>query len=409
MEFLALTALVAGTLSAFWLFIRKHYFITAGTGFLMLCGVYTWLAYQFFDMTHYKLAFYANLSPEDLVKQSSFIFIKAGTTVAITAAFISFLFGVKIDFSTEKVKELLNNIVGKYDIIIVISVIIYTITYIYSYGSEIFIRYEYIPENRNDLLYSIVKIFTFPIFGILSIYSGKYIKYLLLFIIIALDFSASSRSAAVGLIIFSALSIIIGRRSFFWLLGSTVIVIYLFVSVLYARGLGLQGLYFNFLSSLDVYNMSVFFVENLNYIFLAGVAAAAYSTSLGLVNPSDFWAMINPLPGFIYPYDDNIIDNRINESAPVPAIVQIFGSGSVIFYVFYCILGVSWSLFDIKFSKKTYFLYIFASVFFLIGIAMSTQYNLRTFTRFLYYPAFLTILIYSWSRLFRAGKFVLNG
>lgn len=167
----------------------------------------------------------------------------------------------------------------------------------------------------------------------------------------------------------------------FWFFLSTAIAIEF-------RNHSLQGLFPNLvhLFTEGVELDSVFF--GLNYIFSYGAGVLGVMLNQVNYDPDLFYLAINPLPSSLIDISRVIHESKINPSAPFSAIGEIYSMGWFLSILILILIGLTISILEFI-TKRHKKLYVTVVLLVTLGTLLSYQYNLRGFSRLLYYTAML--------------------
>lgn len=391
---------VAMIMCAYLLYIRSYVMAAASIVFC-LCALYTKLMYKFFDMNQYLLTIYANAADIRMLDSYILYFTVSAILLCFPAIVLNALVPKQYDDRTVDITRFLPTSANR-DVLILCYIILYIAFYMYSYGYELIERSGYVPQNRNDAIFSVVKLNMVIVAGLAALMRARWLGFVLILVVTALEYAASSRGAALALATFAISSWMFWRTSKLENLGLVLLVIILHSAVLQSRSLPLQGLLPNAVVFGDLPKFLTYVMESANYLFIAGVGASAYADGLGLVREEDFFGMIDPRPSFLVGDQVQFFDNRINDSAPVPGIAQIYGSGlsyGLFTMTFVGVLGWVFSELMARYNKGAS---LILSLIYLVGLLMATQYNLRTFSRFMIYPLVFCLFYWAWSSLYSA-------
>ena len=272
------------------------------------------------------------------------------------------------------------------------------------------LRDTYHPTDANYVYLSIYKIMTLIL--IIFTYLNSSLKYfstcIALTVIVLISLSIGSRISIfyIGLILvlytFFAEKVRIVN-----VMLLSLIAVYTLTFVQYSRGLeeqGILGIYrhMDFNDSLSGIPFSMFYAFGFNTF----ITAATISEYLPSAKLSDFFIMINPLPGFMTDWYSINTRMTISKAVPFNSVGFIFSFGSGFTVVFYLMLGLVVGWLDgciqwVRIKSKIVSTFIWALL--VIFVLLHFQFTLRSSLRYLYYAVSVVLLFYFFSKLrFRA-------
>jgi hypothetical protein len=274
-------------------------------------------------------------------------------------------------------------------------VIFWALLFVFSYGVEdLWNRDVYIPELyfANGIKLATLVI---PIVGLLLGVKRQIFFKLAFFAIIALILlAASSRRLALFFAFFTIGLCINNRsRSRVYLVIGTMLTIWITSFVMLIRSNREQGLIVN-ITILFTSAATQEILYAFNYLTSFGVGLLAYSldTAYTVNNSVVLPYSLSPLPSFL---SGSIPQPRaLLGTAPYSAFSILFHSGFLIFTIYFFIAGLVFGYLHKFFLSRNVLFWIALILIYSLFTFFSTQYDLRTATRFIYYGMFLVPLYY---------------
>jgi len=270
-----------------------------------------------------------------------------------------------------------------------------------TYGKEIFLRSEYLPETNRGLTI-IIKILSFIEVIILGIIHRKHKllsnTYFILLIIISLG--TGSRSVFLFFLIYISLLFISQGNTLLNKVKFSFNIFLAFVFLAYImqlRGLDSHGI-IPYLESIASSKGEFIrsFLFNIYYSLIYGVFVTIKTIETSQLDWNIIFISINPLPGSIAGWYDYAEDMRINSYAPYSLHGRVFRTGTIFTIVYFFTTGFIFSYMEKKVRSllnKDKRLLAFTIVLILIlYIVYGFEYNMRAATRYIYYAFFIIFL-----------------
>lgn len=355
--------------------------------FLSLIYIYTFIGSQIFDFSE-NIPF-----SEQLVGNSNLI--ESGISYFLASMFfiIGIFFGekkyvygnysIKNNLISEKKIEL--NINSKFAILFSFFLLVFSFL-TFDFG-KILYRDTYVFEVNETMLNFYRLLFLIGVF-LCAFVNNKFLKYLLLFSILAYPFSMNSRLLVLGVLLFFSGSYF--KNKFLSIFDKNLFIIMMvlsIVSTLGLRGMEFQGLIPN-LFNLFVFNFnSDDIIASINYVTSFSVFATQYAIDNKIGDFKSFVLSINPMFGRFIDTKYLINNTKINIFAPAPAISLLYNQGFYIICLYYLCCGFIFNKILSLFRSNPFYSVFFG--IFLLFTFLNTQYLLRESVRLLYYCIFL--------------------
>lgn len=171
----------------------------------------------------------------------------------------------------------------------------------------------------------------------------------------------------------------------------------LYLLMLAFRSMPMQGIIplFNIFSSLSEYELpfgDLIVTYPLNN-FLSGVPQTGYVIEQSKIPIEKFFISINPLPGGLIGWEDAAKTMRVNRYVPYNALGELLNYGLVwagsYFFLFGWIVSFFQSQIEKMKSRGGSFIRLVVILFIVLFLIFSTQYHLRSATRFIVYAGLL--------------------
>jgi len=270
-----------------------------------------------------------------------------------------------------------------------------------TYGKEIFLRAEYLPETNRGLII-IIKILSFIEVIILGIIHRKHKllsnTYFILLILISLG--TGSRSVFLFFLIYISLLFISQGNT---LVNKVKFSFHIFLSfvflayIMQLRGLDSHGI-IPYLKSIVIFKGEFIrsFLFNIYYSLIYGVFVTIKTIQNSQLDWNIIFINLNPLPGSIAGWYDHAKDMRINTYVPYSLHGRVFKTGTIFTIVYFFTTGLIFSYMEKKvrsFLNKDKRLLAFTIVLILIlHIVYGFEYNMRAAIRYIYYAFFIIVL-----------------
>lgn len=262
-----------------------------------------------------------------------------------------------------------------------------------TYGSGVFMRSSY-HEVDSHIFHVLYKL-TLIISVIWLLFSSIRIRYLLVFIIILLSLSISSRVSG-GIFLIAGIAILGSNKkksAIFFTLG-----VFLELLALFFRGQQEHGLinylielYTNFSGLYDVLGFLVSYA--FNFSFFASLATFDLFQLKGITE-YDLLTMINPLPGLMTNWYEINTKYSLTKEAPFTSLGLLVYLLIYKSYGVFCVVGLSifvafldYTL--VKLSLRNKLIFLLSLLFGIFFVMFFYQYDLRTSMRYLYYSLFI--------------------
>jgi hypothetical protein len=302
---------------------------------------------------------------------------------------------LKLNFQIEEFNKTNTGLHRRFSLKPFIYILVYSLLIYLSYdGNEYFIREDYLPKDRDKVIYLFASIFGgFTTYIIISNSTPKIsILYLTFFLIMTLG--AASRFSFVYVVLYFILLFIFYRKqkiSFYVLLILLACIYFIYVASL--RSLDSHGLinYFSIynLLSIELINKGLFVIY---YIFDYGFYVLTNITQNPPLPVDYFLVAINPLPSFLIDVYDTVEQLRLNVYVPYSSIGELYLYGSSVYVPFAIFLGIILRIIDKMYSDSGINFKPFIILLVLVLSALFWQYNLRSFMRIIYYLLFVFII-----------------
>ena len=272
---------------------------------------------------------------------------------------------------------------------------------IFDYGSELFYRFNYIPQKSSMLktIYTILLIIL-SVLSAISLKHNRITAIITIVIVLLIGIGLGSRMATVDLIVFViTYSFMLKSKRIkikYFIIWIPLIIVFFGYNIALRTETNVHGLipYLNiFLKKPEVIYKNTLF--NIYYTFVYGFVATSETIKLYHGNIGNLITCINPMPGNLTNWYSFSQRMRINIYAPYTSIGELakFPIFSFIYYIF---LGYYFSYCDFYIKKsiqaKKLLVPAIIIILLLLFIMFSFEYNLRSSIRYLYYSAFILML-----------------
>lgn len=262
----------------------------------------------------------------------------------------------------------------------------------YNIGDLIYRDFYFIPPSFPKLaeISSLLSLFVALVCG----YKGGSVFTLLALLNASLLFSLNTRGMALFLILFFIASALRRNIHPFRLLLYFLIVICFSTAPLIFRDSYPQGLIGNVVSLFSESHDQPFrfLIFSINYAFAYPVAALLSSLAFDGHDPSLFTTSISILPSFLDQSSDIVSKGMINTFAPLTANGLMYLTLGFLTFPVYALLSFISCFFSVK-VLRTELMSTILSCFILFTALISSTYNLRSFSRFIYFLLPLTIVL----------------
>ena len=329
----------------------------------------------------------------------------------------SFIFGILIfhNFSKRKTRNLFKYSLTEYlfftydlpkntlkivNTMFAIILLFFSITY----GKELFVRQDYLPEMNNGLVV-LIKIFSFIEVMFLGIIYYRYKKHsiILFTILILLTIGTGSRVVFLFLVVYFILIFISKgntlKNKFLFLFNLVLSFIFL-AYLMQFRKEDSHGIvpYLQSIFSTESNDPIRNFYFNIYYSFIFGVYVTIGTIKEAIPSWKLIFISLNPLPGSMvgwYTYADKM---RLNIYTPFSLHGRIFVMGLPFTILYFFLTGLIFSFIErfvrlfLKSGKKEIALILV--ILLILHIIYGFEYNLRSAFRYFYYALFLIILTF---------------
>ncbi len=372
--------------------------------FSLLSIISTVLYFHFYDD---KFSLY-NL---DEVTAKSFFFILKKYIMALC----SFILGVIIyyDLSLKKTRKLFNR--SFTDSLFVAFqpplklmyfarglFIIILLLFAVTYGTEIFLRQEYLPETNRGLTV-LIKIFSFIEVIILALLNRKYKieTNTYFFTLILISLGTGSRSVFLYFLVYFCILFVSRGNTITNKVKFSFNVFLSFVFLAYLMQLRMLDSHGVLPYIKSIASSGADFVENfyfnIYYSLIFGVYVTIGTFKDAIADWNIIFVSLNPLPGSIAGWYNYADDMRLNIYAPYSLHGRIFKMGNLFSFIYFFLTGIIFSFMEMKVRsflnrKKRIFAFIIVLLL-ILHIVYGFEYNLRSAFRYIYYAFFLIALI----------------
>ncbi|RPD97509.1 hypothetical protein EGM88_08445 [Aureibaculum marinum] len=399
------------------LLIFELYFLNRILKYFILSPIYLYVTFAIISIVSSVLYFYFfdnkfSLYSLDEVSEASFLNVIKGYLIAIMA----FILGVIVyyDLSVRSIKKLFNkpythSLFIKYKLpnqtlwIIRGMFLFIIILYFITYGKDIFIRENYLPEKSRALIV-IIKILSFVEVILLALVYHRHKLFSVFYFFIIVLFASGTGSRVVFLFLLVYVSILFISQGN-TLLNKIKFAFQLFLSFLFLaylmplRKLPSHGIipYVQSIFSPNDHFLNDFYF-NIYYSIIFGV----YVTIGTLKEAQPDWNIIfmslNPLPGSMVGWYNYANDMRLNIFAPYSLHGRIFTMGTWFTIGYFFVTGLLFSFFEKKvrmyLNQRSRALAFIITLLLVLHIVYGFEYNLRSAFRYIYYAFFIVLMVY---------------
>ena len=358
--------------------------------FYMAICIYTYLGTEFLEYAkNVPFQLYEKLDNHDQLYYPYII------------ASISFIFGVKLSIK-KKIKEIggsrpvIHNIYKKKTLYILgLYITVLILLHLGNGAGHLYHRYGYTLNGSGIPMLRILYTMFLPFLCLLLPFlKQKNLRVLLLIILFILIQGTSSRNLImIPACYYIGTQIRDKKFNLYKACIAFVTIIFGIALVMESRNQVIQGVIPNLLY---VYNNGIdftFLEIAINYLSSYSIFATGITLQDHSFNIASFLSSINPLPSSFLNIEYMIDTQKLNRNSPFPAIAMLALGGFLVVSFYYFIAGFIWQFLYNFVSSNSKMLLMFLFMLFVLFTILSTQYNLRGVTRFLYYVIFLCLLI----------------